>query len=89
MLIHEIFDSVKKQGSNVYEFETDEPLLTNTVTMQFYIDYLTDIQPEHIVQNDGTQVILRHPDYPFEVQLDASGRGDFCTHRIDITKVEP
>jgi len=37
--------------------------------------------------NDGTQIILEHPDYEFKLQVDAGGLGDFYSHSFNTQKI--
>jgi len=36
---------------------------------------------------DGTQIVLTHEDFDYEIQVDAGGLGDFFSHRFDITVI--
>jgi len=35
---------------------------------------------------NGIQVVLQHPSFDYKVQLDSVDRGDFYSHRINVSK---
>lgn len=79
MTIHDLYNN----GKHVYTFTTYE-----SMDNYWSMDYFFKQNPElldYISLYDGTQVFLTHPDYDYELQLDAGGLGDFYSHKIDVT----
>lgn len=79
----ETFESI----GEVYDFDTSEDM-DNVQSMNYFLCTIQDVPEDYnwIVLDDGTQVILQHPDFDYKVQLDSGGRGDFYSHRIEISK---
>jgi hypothetical protein len=46
---------------------------------------LTD---EMIEEDNGTQVILKHPNYKYKLCIDSGGLGDFFSHGYDVSVLE-
>jgi len=84
MTYDEIFENV----GIVYDFSTrEEDLdLNNVQSMNYFLDKIAFVPNEMIVMYDGTQVVIKHKDYDFLVQLDSYGLGDFYSHAIEISK---
>ena len=64
-------------------FKTDEPLATNSCTMSYYLDHYNVF---NIVFEDGTYAEIK--DFDGQIwALNASGDGDFCSHRITFKAI--
>ena len=86
MTYDEIFENI----GTIYAFDTNIENLSmdNVDSMDYFLNEIALVPDEMIVIYDGTQVILKHNDYDFLVQLDSYGRGDFYSHAIEISKYE-
>lgn len=81
----ELKETLKIRESAIITFETEEELATNEITMNEFLD-LYDIPEEDIHLHDGTYVELNIEGVLYRV--DASGNGDFRSHKIEIEKLE-
>lgn len=81
----DVKESLLESGSATILFETDDELATNTHTMQAFFD-LYDVSEDDIVLDDGTYAELQIEGRLFRV--DASGNGDFRSHKIEIEEME-
>ena len=90
MTYDEIFKSCYGNNTICCDFDTyiEELSMDNIQSLSYFLDYLALVPDEAIIINDGTQAIIKHPKYDFLVRLDSSGRRDFYSHRIDISKYE-
>jgi len=71
---------------NVKEYQYryfSENSMDNNTSMQWFVDYVG--LSEYIVENYGTQIIIKHPDYEDALQIDAGGLGDFFSHKFDVS----
>lgn len=88
MAIYEIPNSVQhmfEQGETSYrivDYTIQE--MDNNQSMQFFLDCIgaTD---DNIDVDDGTQVVIKHPDFEHKLVIDSGGLGDFYSHRYDVT----
>jgi len=67
-----------------YIFETKEPLATNEITMEVFLnDYFYEVfdSESQVIKDDGTFVEVKSGD-GILWGLHASGNGDFVSHRI-------
>lgn len=76
--VRELFESEKSE----IHFYTEDSL-DNYWSMDRFLKMIE--ASEFISIHDGTQVILKHPDFKHELRLDAGGLGDFYSHKIKIT----
>ena len=78
-----------KQGENVYSFTdySEDMGMNNNESMEFFL-YHIEAKESNIVSNEGTQVILSHPDYEEKYTIDSGGLGDFFSHGFDVTLYE-
>jgi hypothetical protein len=89
--IYEIPDSVKElfeQGENSYRIiDYSIPEMDNIESMQYFLESIgaTD---DNIETDDGTQVVLVHPDFNHKLVVDSSGLGDFYSHGYDVSFLE-
>lgn len=80
--IPESTDDLFINGESTYEMYTSESL-DNNQSMNLFIDELGLY--DLITENEGTQIRLRHSCFPFTMQIDAGGLGDFYSHKFDVT----
>jgi hypothetical protein len=91
--IYEIPDSVKDlfaQGESSYRIINYNPgmEMDNIQSMKHFLVCI-GASSENIECDDGTQVTLKHPDYPNWMVIDAGGLGDFFSHSFMVTKYIP
>lgn len=88
MSIYEIPDSVKhlfEQGECSYKIiDYDIDGMNNIASMAYFLDCIGAAN-ENIDSGDGTQIVLKHPDYTHKLVIDSGGLGDFYSHGYDVT----
>jgi hypothetical protein len=62
----------------------DLPEMDNIQSMVFFVNLL-DIPEENIIVDDGTMIIVEHPDFDFNLRIDAGGLGDFHSHKWEVS----
>ena len=88
IVIYEIPNSVKEmfeQGENSYriiDYSIQE--MDNIQSMQYFLDWIAAIT-ENIETDDGTQVVIIHPDFDHKLVIDSGGLGDFYSHGYGVT----
>jgi hypothetical protein len=86
--VKDVFDN----GNQQYQYFEDRTENTggmdNIESMQWFLDHI-EAPEENIEIDDGTQVVLKHPDYDYEVVIDSGGLGDFYSHSFDTTRWNP
>ena len=75
----ELFENV----GETYGFSTENEL-DNNLSMQYFLE-MYDVPEDAIIEDEGTQVILSHPDFNFMIALDSHGTGDFYSHAVEIS----
>ena len=79
--IEELFS----RGEETYILiDYDLPEMDNIQSMDFFVNLL-DIPEENILLDDGTMIILTHPDYDYNLRIDAGGLGDFHSHKWEVS----
>lgn len=87
-VIYEIPNSVKEmfeQGENSYriiDYSIQE--MDNIQSMQYFLDRI-GATTDNIETDDGTQVVMTHPDFDQKLVIDSGGLGDFYSHGYDVT----
>ena len=87
-VIYEIPNSVKEmfeQGENSYRiihYSIQE--MDNIQSMQHFLDCI-GTTTDNIETDDGTQVVIIHPDFDHKLVIDSGGLGDFYSHGYDVT----
>jgi len=87
-VIYEIPNSVKEifeQGENSYriiDYSISE--MDNIQSMQYFLDCI-DATTDNIETDDGTQVVIIHPNFEHKLVIDSVGLGDFYSHGYDVT----
>lgn len=85
MILPESVDELFANGARCYSIvDYDIEPMDNIQSMAFFLDEIgaTD---EDIVEADGTQVYLKHKDYPYQMCIDSGGLGDFYSHSFTIS----
>ena len=91
MAIYEIPNSVQdmfEQGETSYrivDYTIQE--MDNNQSMQYFLDCIgaTD---DNIEIDDGTQVVVKHPNFDYKLVIDSGGLGDFYSHGYDVSLLE-
>lgn len=87
-VIYETPTSVKEmfeQGENSYriiDYSIQE--MDNIQSMQYFLDHI-GATSDNIDTDDGTQVVITHPDFDHKIVIDSRGLGDFYSHGYDVT----
>ena len=58
--------------------------MDNVQSMEYFLNLL-DIGEENIDVDNGTEVILSHPDFDFKMRVESGGLGDPHSHSFDVT----
>lgn len=58
--------------------------MDNIESMQYFLNCIGALD-ENIETDDGTQVVIVHPDYSHKLVIDSGGLGDFYSHGFDVT----
>ena len=91
MAIYEIPNSVQhmfEQGETSYrivDYTIQE--MDNNQSMQFFLDCI-GVTDDNIETDDGTQVVVNHPDFEHKLVIDSGGLGDFYSHGYDVTLLD-
>jgi len=80
--VKELFDYGETMGYRIIDYT--KPEMDNIQSMAFFLE-LIGVKDENIFQDDGTQVILMHPDYEYKLVIDSGGLGDFYAHGFTIS----
>jgi hypothetical protein len=92
IIIYEIPNSVKdlfQQGENTYriiDYSIQE--MDNIDSMSHFLECI-DASDDDIYTNDGTQMVMIHPDFDHKLVIDSGGLGDFYSHGYNVTIFEP
>lgn len=87
-VIYEIPESVKEMfelGNNSYriiDYTIQE--MDNNQSMQYFLECI-HATSDNIEINDGTQVVITHPDFSEKLVIDSGGLGDFYSHGYDVS----
>ena len=89
---YEIPDSIKElfeQGETSYRIIDYDPTMEmdNIQSMQHFCE-VVGISNDFIETNDGTQIVLKHPDFENKLVVDSGGLGDFFSHGFDVSKYD-
>ena len=63
---------------------SDSMCMDNNQSMQFFLNHL-GFENEHIVEDNGTQVIIQDKDFHYKLQINARGLGDCYSHGFDVS----
>ena len=58
--------------------------MDNNQSMQFFLDCIGATE-DNIDVDDGTQVVVKHPDFDHKLVIDSGGLGDFYSHGYNVT----
>jgi len=78
--VEDLFD----RKEETYTYFSNESM-DNFWSMDWFIKYF-ELQ-SCIVSNEGTQIQLTHPDYHYQLQIDAGGLGDFYSHKFAVIPI--
>ncbi len=67
-----------------YSYFSEESM-DNYWSMDWFIKHVG--LSDYIEHHDGTQVVVKHPEQNFSLQIDAGGLGDFFSHKFVVTKI--
>ena len=90
-VIYEIPDSVKEmfeQGENSYriiDYLINE--MDNIQSMEYFLECI-GATSDNVEVDEGTQVVIIHPDFNHKLVIDSGGLGDFYSHGYDVTLLE-
>lgn len=86
--IYEIPSSVKEMfelGENSYRIiDYSIQDMDNIQSMQYFLECI-GASSDNIQTDDGTQVVVVHPDFDHKLVIDSSGLGDFYSHGYDVS----
>jgi len=86
--INQLFDDVRKNDGHYsyriidYSNEMDDKQSTN------YFVEIVGINSEHIVEDYGTQILLKHPKHKNLIVINSVGLGDFYSHKFECKWIE-
>jgi hypothetical protein len=83
--VKELFEN-KEASYSIIDYDINE--MDNNESMIYFLEMLPDLTDEMIKIDDGTQVILKHPDYDYKLCIDSGGLGDFHRHGYDVSIVK-
>lgn len=83
MLNNNIEDVFEDVGMS-YRFNT-KTSYDNIESMRIFVERIYKLEVNNIFIDDGTMVVLEHPDYDYRVRLDSGGEGDFKSHIIETS----
>lgn len=61
--------------------------LDNIQALQHFVE-IVGIKSEDIVEDNGTEIIIKHDDYDYLAVIDSSGLGDFYSHQYEVKFVK-
>lgn len=80
--IEELFEN-RERSYSIIDHEESNPM-DNIQSMNFFLESV-GVTEENIELNDGTLVFLKHKDYPYQIQVNSYGLGDFFSHGYDVS----
>jgi hypothetical protein len=83
--VKELFEN-KEKNYSIIDYTINE--MDNIASMAYFLESISDLTNEMIEVDDGTQVILKHPNYDYKLCIDSGGLGDFYRHGYDVSLVE-
>jgi hypothetical protein len=87
-VIYETPNSVKEMfenGENNYriiDYSIQE--MDNIQSMNYFLEFI-GATSDNVEVDDGTQVVIVHPDFDHKLVIDSGGLGDFYSHGYDVT----
>jgi hypothetical protein len=88
--IYEIPDSTSElfdNGESGYRIINYNIEMDNIEAMAHFCEAVS-INENNIIEDNGTQIILEHPDHPFRLCIDCRGGGDFFSHIYEVSIYE-
>jgi hypothetical protein len=86
--IFEIPESIEQlfsRGETNYRIISNDKGRDNIESLQWFLE-LIGATEWNIVEDLGTQVTIRHMDYPQHMVINSGGLGDFYSHGFDVTE---
>ena len=81
----EDIDELFSRGEETYSLiDYNLPEMDNIQSMDFFVNLLV-IPEENIIVDDETMIIVEHPDFVFNLRIDAGGLGDFHSHEWRVS----
>ena len=78
--------SLFENGETEYRYFSEESM-DNNDSMSWFVDYVSGLE-ENIELFDGTQIIVKHPNYEEKLIVDAGGLGDLFSHSFKVSILE-
>lgn len=75
--------SLFENGETEYRYFSEESM-DNNASMNWFINYIWGLK-DNIELFDGTQIIVKHPNYEEKLIVDAGGLGDFFSHSFKVS----
>lgn len=83
--IEQLFDDVyENEGYHFYRIidYSEDLYMDNNQSMEYFVECV-GINSEYIIEDSGTQILLKHPKYKKLIMIDAGGLGDFYSHSFE------
>lgn len=91
--IYEVPESIKQMfydapvSYRIIDYR-DNMEMDNNQSMSYFLEYI-GFHPNDIIEDYGTQVVLKHDDFDYTICIDSGGLGDFYSHGFDVSIVNP
>jgi hypothetical protein len=83
--VEELFEN-KGISYSIIDYTIDE--MDNIVSLAYFLESIAGLTDEMVEEDNGTQVILKHPNYKYKLCIDSGGLGDFFSHGYDVSVLE-
>jgi len=85
---HSVIDMFQQGENNYVIIDNDDGMeMDNIQSMNYFLDEIGATE-DNIEADEGTQVIIKHPDFDFMLVIDSGGLGDFYSHGFDVSIYE-
>jgi hypothetical protein len=78
--------SLFENGETEYRYFSEQSM-DNNDSMSWFVDYVSGLE-ENIELFDGTQIIVKYPNYEEKLIVDAGGLGDLFSHSFKVSILE-
>ena len=72
---------------NYYLTDYGLPPMDNIESMEYFLGRV-GASIDNIDVDDGTYIVLSHPDYEYALEIQSGGMGDFNTHIWQVTTIK-
>lgn len=79
--VREMFSN-REASYKIIDYKIND--MDNIESLSFFID-MVGVEDEHIAVYDGTQAVLKHPDFDYMLVIDSGGLGDFFSHGYEVS----